>query len=255
MKTEKLTLIAGPCVVEDYETTYQTAATLKELCAKYDIDFVFKASYRKANRTNVGAFESIGHRQALEMLQQIKHTLGIVVTTDIHSVMEATYMNEFDIDIVQIPAFLCRQTDILTAAALTGKIVNIKKGQFADMSMMIAAYEKVKTQTDNDVWLTERGTTFGYNDLIVDLRFIYMLKAMYNKVFVDVTHSMGVLGGYAQAIEAMSLASIAAGASGLFIETHPSPITALSDGGRMVPLVSMNDLIAKVMNVWNATRP
>lgn len=251
-------LIAGPCVIEGKELTYNIALYLKELTDKYQIPFVFKASYRKANRSKSSSFTGIGDIEGLEILQNIRKTLNIPVLTDIHSVPEAELAASYDIDILQIPAFLCRQSDLLEAAAKTGKFVNIKKGQFLSPASMKFAAEKV-AQFNNNIILTDRGTQFGYSDLIVDFRGIPQMKEFGYPVVLDVTHSLqqpnqesGVTGGKPELITAMAKAGIAVGADGLFIETHPDPKNAKSDGANMLNLDKMEELLKTLIPIRKA---
>jgi len=253
-------LIAGPCVVENFEITYETAETLKSICEKLDIPFVFKSSYRKANRSSINSFTGIGDEAALEILAKIKKDLNVPICTDIHAPEEAAFAAKVA-DIVQIPAFLCRQTDLLVAAAKTGKIVNIKKGQFLSPEAMKFAAQKVVEAGNSNVMLTERGTTFGYTDLVIDFRGIPTMRQLGYPVVLDVTHSLqqpnqtsGVTGGLPQMIEAMAKAGVAVGADGLFMETHPNPAVAKSDGANMLRLDLMEDLLIKLVKVHEAIR-
>ncbi|MEG1649225.1 MAG: 3-deoxy-8-phosphooctulonate synthase, partial [Rikenellaceae bacterium] len=222
-------LLAGPCVIESEQLIMDVAGTCKEICAKYNIPYVFKASYRKANRSSVSSFCGIGDQLGLELLQKVGNTLGVPTVTDVHSADEATIAAEY-VDILQIPAFLCRQTDILLAAAATGKVVNVKKGQFLSPEAMQFVFEKLDKAGAKGIMLTERGTTFGYQDLVVDFRGIPTMKNNGCPVVMDVTHSLqqpnqmaGVTGGRPDLIETIARAAIAVGADGLFIETHPDP--------------------------------
>lgn len=251
-------LIAGPCVVENLEITYETAKKVKSVCEKLDIPFVFKSSYRKANRSSIKSFSGIGDEAALEILAKIKLELNVPICTDIHEPEEAAFAAQVA-DIVQIPAFLCRQTDLLVAAAKTGKIVNIKKGQFLSPEAMKFAAQKVVEGGNNNVMLTERGTTFGYTDLVIDFRGIPTMRQFGFPVVLDVTHSLqqpnqtsGVTGGLPQMIESMAKAGIAVGADGLFIETHPNPAVAKSDGANMLRLDLIEDLLTKLVRVREA---
>lgn len=256
--TSNFILIAGPCVVENEEITFQTAETLKNICKNFNIDFIFKASYRKANRSSIISFTGLGYKIAINILKKVKEKLDLPICTDIHSDKEAEFASEVA-DILQIPAFLCRQTDLLIAAGKTGKIINIKKGQFLSAESMKFAAEKVKSTGNNNIILTERGTFFGYQDLVIDFRNIPRMKSFGYPVLLDVTHSLqqpnqisGVTGGQPDMIEYMAKAGIAAGADGLFIETHPDPSKALSDGANMLKLDLFKDLIEKVLKIKNA---
>lgn len=252
-------LIAGPYVIEGREITFSIAKYLKELTSKYEIPFIFKASYRKANRSKLSSFTGIGDIEGLEILQEIRKTLQVPVITDIHNPDEAKLVASYDIDIIQIPAFLCRQTDLLEAAAKTGKYVNIKKGQFlSPMSMKFAA-EKVAAFGNNNIILTERGTQFGYSDLIIDYRGIPQMQSLNYPVVLDVTHSLqqpnqssGVTGGKPELITTMAKAGIAVGVNGLFIETHPNPAEAKSDGANMLRLDLMENLLKTLIPIRKA---
>jgi len=252
-------LLAGPCVVEGREITRDIALRLKDITSRLNIPFVFKASYRKANRSSITSFTGIGDEAGLEILQGIKEDFNLPIVTDIHSPAEAALAASFGVDILQIPAFLCRQTDILEAAALTGKYINIKKGQFLSPSAMKFAADKVAHFGNNNIMLTERGTTFGYGDLVVDFRGIPEMQKFGFPVLLDVTHSLqqpnqgsGVTGGRPDMIETLAKAGIAAGADGLFMETHPNPSKALSDGANMLRLDLMEDLLKKLLRVREA---
>ena len=251
-------LLAGPCVVESEQMVMDIAASIKEICSKLRIHYVFKASYRKANRSSAGSFTGIGDAQALAILQQVRTQLNLPVVTDIHTAEEAAAAAPY-VDILQIPAFLCRQTDLLEAAGKTGKIINIKKGQFVSGPSMKFAAEKIEKTGNSNILLTERGTTFGYQDLVVDYRNIYWMKELGYPVVMDVTHSLqqpnqsaGVTGGQPELIETLACAAIAAGASGLFIETHPNPAHAKSDGANMLPLDKLEALLTKLVRIQSA---
>ena len=248
-------LLAGPCVVESEQMVMDIAASIKEICSKLRIPYVFKASYRKANRSSAGSFTGIGDAQALAILQQVRTRLNLPVVTDIHTAEEAALAAPYT-DMLQIPAFLCRQTDLLEAAGRTGKIVNIKKGQFISGPAMKFAAEKIRNTGNEKILLTERGTTFGYQDLVVDFRNMYWMRELGYPVVMDVTHSLqqpnqtgGVTGGLPELIETLSCAAIGAGASGLFIETHPNPAAAKSDGANMLPLEKMEALLTKLVRI------
>ena len=236
-------LIAGPCVIESEELTRFVAEKAIEITSKLSIPFIFKSSYRKANRSKADSFTGMGDEKGLAILQKIKEDYKVPVLTDIHNPSEAALAASYNIDVLQIPAFLCRQTDLLEAAALTGKVINIKKGQFlAPISMKFAA-EKVAQAGNNKIMLTDRGTQFGYSDLIVDFRSVPEMSSFGYPVILDVTHSLqqpnqasGVTGGRPDLISTMARAGIAAGVDGIFIETHPEPSKALSDGANMLKL-------------------
>ena len=236
-------LIAGPCVIESEELTRFVAEKAIEITSKLSIPFIFKSSYRKANRSKADSFTGMGDEKGLAILQRIKEDYKVPVLTDIHNPSEAALAASYNIDVLQIPAFLCRQTDLLEAAALTGKVINIKKGQFlAPISMKFAA-EKVAHAGNNKIMLTDRGTQFGYSDLIVDFRSVPEMSSFGYPVILDVTHSLqqpnqasGVTGGRPDLISTMARAGIAAGVDGIFIETHPEPSKALSDGANMLKL-------------------
>lgn len=251
-------LLAGPCVVENEDISRNTAETLKEITDELGIPFIFKASYRKANRSSHTSFSGIGDQKALEILAGIKKDLGLPLVTDIHLPEEAA-MAAAVVDILQIPAFLCRQTDLLVAAAETGKAVNIKKGQFMSAQSMKFSVDKVRAAGNNQVMLTERGTTFGYQDLIVDFRGIPEMKKTGCPVILDATHSLqqpnqssGITGGLPEMISVLAKAGIAAGADGIFIETHPDPSRALSDGANMLPLDKIKSLLESLLKVYRA---
>ena len=255
---EKLILIAGPCVVESEKITMHIAREVVRIASHYDLDLIFKASYRKANRTSGSSFSGIGDEQALSILAKVKKEFGVRVTTDIHTAEEANLAAEY-VDVLQIPAFLCRQTDLLVAAGSTGKTVNIKKGQFASAGTMDFALDKVRSSGNENLMLTERGTFFGYNDLVVDMRNIPLMKKTGVPVIVDITHSLqqpnqpgGFSGGNPEMIETIGKCAVAAGADGIFLETHPSPSEALSDGLSMLPMNRLEDLIKKLVSVRKA---
>ncbi|MBK6827933.1 MAG: 3-deoxy-8-phosphooctulonate synthase [Chitinophagaceae bacterium] len=251
-------LLAGPCVVESEELVMEVAEKVSAICRNLGIPYVFKSSYRKANRTSASSFTGLGDEKALSILGKVRSTFGLPTVTDIHAPAEAA-MAAKEVDILQIPAFLCRQSDLLQAAGETGKIVNIKKGQFVSGAAMKFAVEKVR-QTGNDkVMLTERGTTFGYQDLVVDYRNIPAMQSHGVPVVMDVTHSLqqpnqtsGVTGGHPQLIGTIAKAAIAAGADGLFIETHPNPAVAKSDGANMLQLDLLEPLLAKLVKIRKA---
>ncbi|MEE3037979.1 MAG: 3-deoxy-8-phosphooctulonate synthase [Bacteroidota bacterium] len=250
-------LIAGPCVIESEEMAFGIARHIKGICQKLEIPYVFKGSYRKANRSRLDSFTGIGDEKALDILSKIRKELDIPVTTDIHSVEEAQIAAKH-VDILQIPAFLCRQTDLIDAAAKTGKTVNIKKGQFLSPESMQFAIQKVKDSGNQCVLLTERGSQFGYQDLVVDFRSIPIMQR-YAPVIMDVTHSLqqpnqisGITGGTPEMIETIAKAAIATGADGIFIETHPDPSQAKSDGANMLPINELEKLIKKLIHLKKA---
>ncbi len=250
--------MAGPCVVENRDVLFETAETLGAVCDELKIPLVFKSSYTKANRSSVNSFTGIGNDEALRLLSDVKKTFNIPIVTDIHTEEDALLAAEF-VDVLQIPAFLCRQTSLLVAAAKTGKVVNIKKGQFLSPEAMQFAMQKVIAQGNEKVMLTERGTTFGYQDLIVDFRGIPIMKQFGKPVVMDCTHALqqpnqssGITGGKPELIETIAKCAIAAGADGLFIETHPDPSKALSDGANMLPLKDIKALLQKLIRVRQA---
>jgi len=262
MNTEKtdnnLFLIAGPCVIENEKDSLEIAKTILKITNSLNITFIFKGSYRKANRSRLDSFTGIGDLEALKILKKINQDLGIPVTTDIHTAEEARKAAEY-VDMLQIPAFLCRQTDLLVAAAKTGKKVNIKKGQFLSPASMIHAINKVKESGNNNIILTERGSMFGYKDMVVDFRGIPTMKKFGFPVVLDVTHSLqepnqssGITGGKPEMIETIAKSGIASGVDGIFLETHPNPNEAKSDGANMLPLDKLKDLLIKLVKVRKA---
>jgi len=245
-------LLAGPCVIEGEQMALDIAGKILEVTQRLDIPVVFKGSYRKANRSRLDSFTGIGDIEALEILARVKRDFGVPVVTDIHSAPEAAMAADF-VDVLQIPAFLCRQTDLLVAAAETGLAVNIKKGQFLSPGAMKYAVEKVRQAGNDNVAVTERGTTFGYQDLIVDYRGIPEMQSFGCPVILDVTHSLqqpnqgsGVTGGRPDMIETIARAGIASGADGIFIETHPNPAVAKSDGANMLRLDLLEGLLERL---------
>ena len=252
-------LLAGPCVIEGEEMALDIARTIAPLCAELGIPYVFKGSYRKANRSRIDSFQGIGDERALEVLARVREEVGVPVVTDIHSATEAEMAAPY-VDILQIPAFLCRQTDLLEAAAATGRMVNIKKGQFLAPESMRFAVEKVRAGGCDDVAVTERGTTFGYGDLVVDFRGVPEMQAACQcPVIVDCTHSLqqpntsgGVTGGRPELIETIARAAVATGADGLFMETHPEPSVAKSDGANMLRLDLLEPLLTRLVAIRRA---
>ncbi len=253
-------LIAGPCVVENEELLMTVAEKVSGICKRLQIPYIFKASYRKANRTSIHSFTGMGDVEGLELLQKTGQVFNLPVTSDIHSAAEAAMAAAY-VDVLQIPAFLCRQTDILLAAAETGKVVNVKKGQFVSGEAMKFAVEKIQQAGNNQVILTERGTTFGYQDLVVDYRNIPIMRHHGVPVVMDCTHSLqqpnqssGVTGGNPQLIGTIAKAAIATGADGLFIETHPDPSKALSDGANMLRLDLLEELLEQLVRIREAVK-
>ncbi len=253
---DELFLIAGPCVIEDEESPMQIASELKRIKDKLGIPFIFKASYKKANRSRLDSFTGIGDEKGLEVLGRIRSELKVPVLTDVHTAEEAQMAAKY-VDVLQIPAFLCRQTELLVAAAKTGKVVNIKKGQFLSPESMRFAVDKVRQSGNNIVWLTERGTMFGYRDLVVDYRAIPTMQSLGCPVIMDGTHALqkpntpgGVTGGQPELIETICRAAVAAGVDGLFLETHPDPSLAKSDGANMLPLERMEGLLTRLKALY-----
>lgn len=255
LKNENFFLLAGPCVIEGEEMALRIADEMTRITTKLNIPYVFKGSYRKANRSRVDSFTGIGDEKSLKILQKVGKTFGIPTVTDIHETTEAAMAAEY-VDVLQIPAFLCRQTDLLIAAAKTGKIVNIKKGQFLAPGGMKFAAQKVVDSGNNNVIITDRGTSFGYSDLVVDFRGIPEMREFGFPVVLDATHCLqkpnqasGVTGGQPQLIETMCKAGIATGVDGLFMETHFDCANALSDGANMLPLDQMEGLLTKLVRL------
>ena len=258
LRPNRFFLLAGPCVIEDETSPLFIAETLKNICQKLDIPLVFKGSYRKANRSRLDSFTGIGDEKALKVLQKIGKELEIPVVTDIHADEEAAIAAEY-VDVLQIPAFLCRQTDLLVAAAKTGKAINIKKGQFISGEAMGFAVEKVRQSGNDKVMLTERGFTFGYQDLVVDYRNIAVMQQFNVPVILDVTHSLqqpnqsnGITGGHPEMIGLIARAGIAAGADGIFMEVHPEPKKAKSDGANMLRLDLAENLLRQLVRIREA---
>jgi 2-dehydro-3-deoxyphosphooctonate aldolase (KDO 8-P synthase) len=253
---DNLFLMAGPCAIEGEKMALEIAEQIVEITNRLKIPFIFKGSYRKANRSRLDSFTGIGDEKALKILRRVNETFNIPTVTDIHSAEEAAMAAQF-VDVLQIPAFLCRQTDILVAAAQTGKVVNIKKGQFLSAAAMQFAVNKVKESGNENVILTERGTTFGYHDLVVDYRGIPEMRKMEVPVVLDITHSLqqpnqasGVTGGQPELIETIARAGIAVGADGIFIETHPNPAEAKSDGANMLRLDQLEPLLENLSELY-----
>ena len=258
LRPDRFFLLAGPCVIEDETSPLFIAETLKNICQKLNIPLVFKGSYRKANRSRLDSFTGIGDEKALKVLQKVKQEFGIPVVTDIHAAEEAAMAAEY-VDVLQIPAFLCRQTDLLVAAAKTGKTVNIKKGQFLSGEAMGFAVEKVRQSGNDKVMLTERGSMFGYQDLVVDYRNIAVMQRFDAPVILDVTHSLqqpnqssGVTGGQPEMIALIAKAGIAVGADGIFMEVHPEPEKAKSDGANMLRLDLAKGLLQQLVRIKEA---
>lgn len=248
-------LMAGPCVVENESMLREVAETACRITERLKIPYIFKASYRKANRSRLDSFSGIGDEKALKLLAGIRREFGVPVVTDIHNPEEAAMAAEY-VDVLQIPAFLCRQTDLLVAAARTGKVINIKKGQFLAPEAMAFAAGKIVEAGNPNVMLTDRGTTFGYYDLIVDMRAIPTMQRLGYPVVTDITHSLqqpnqgsGVTGGQPEMIETIARASVAAGVDGLFLETHPDPSVAKSDGANMLRLDLLEGLLERLCRI------
>jgi len=251
-------LIAGPCVIEDEKSPFLIAERLAELTEKLHIPFAFKASYRKANRSRIDSFTGIGDREGLEVLRAMREKYGIPVVTDIHTEADAAMAAPY-VDVLQIPAFLCRQTSLLEAAAKTGRCVNIKKGQFLSPEAMVHAVDKMAWFGNRNVMLTERGTTFGYQDLVVDFRSVPLMQRNHVPVVVDITHSLqrpnqtiGVTGGNPEMIGTIARAAVAVGCDGIFMETHPDPANAKSDGANMLRLDLAEELLTTLLKIHKA---
>ena len=251
-------LMAGPCSIESEEMAFEIAEKILHICNKLKIPFIFKGSYRKANRSRLDSFTGIGDMEALTILKKVGDKLNIPTLTDIHTAEEAAIAAKY-VDVLQIPAFLCRQTDLLVAAAKTGKVVNIKKGQFLSPESMTHAVNKVKESGNNSILLTDRGTMFGYQDMVVDFRGIPTMKKFGVPVIMDITHSLqqpnqssGVTGGNPEMIETIAKAAVATGVDGLFLETHPNPSQAKSDGANMLHLDKIENLLVKLVKIRKA---
>jgi 2-dehydro-3-deoxyphosphooctonate aldolase (KDO 8-P synthase) len=256
----RLTLIAGPCVIENERLCLWVASSLKRTCTRLGINLIFKASFDKANRTSARSFRGPGLEEGLVILEKVRSQVGVPVLTDVHNEAQAAEAGHV-VDILQIPAFLCRQTDLIEAAAITGKVVNIKKGQFLSPQEMGQAVEKAHAAGGKKVMVTERGTTFGYNNLVADMRSIPAMKRFGCPVIFDATHSVQLPGGggdkssgQREFAPVLARAAIAAGANGIFIETHPRPDRALSDGPNMIPLIEMPALLKGLAKVFNAVK-
>ena len=253
---DKLTILAGPCAIESEDIVFQTAKSLKDICQRLDINYVFKASYDKANRSSIKSFRGLGIEKGIEILKEVKNNFDLPVVTDIHNPDEAEIAAEVA-DIIQIPAFLCRQTDLLVAAAKTNKIVNIKKGQFLSPYQMKSIAQKVSDSGNNKILITERGSSFGYNNLVVDMRSIPIIQEMgYNIVF-DGTHSVQIPGGNGDStsgerkfVPILAKAAISAGANALFFEIHPNPDEAKCDGANMLKLSEVEPLFLKLKKLY-----
>ncbi|WP_395803544.1 3-deoxy-8-phosphooctulonate synthase [Daejeonella sp.] len=251
-------LMAGPCVIEGEDIALKIAEKIVKISDKLEIPLIFKGSYRKANRSRLDSFTGIGDEKALQILNKVSKEFGVPTVTDIHESHEAAIAAEY-VDVLQIPAFLCRQTDLLVAAAKTGKTINVKKGQFLSAGSMKFAVEKIQESGNPNVILTDRGNTFGYQDIIVDYRGIPEMRSFGVPVVMDCTHSLqqpnqasGVTGGKPALIETIAKAAIAVGSDGLFIETHPDPANAKSDGANMLHLDLLEDLMIKLIRIRKA---
>lgn len=251
--------ICGPCVVESYEVVSETAQSLRDTFKRLGLPFIFKSSYDKANRTSGRSFRSLGFRPALQILQRVKNELGVALLTDVHETSQVSEVSRI-VDVLQIPAFLCRQTDLIQAAAKTGRTINIKKGQFMAPEDMQFAVEKCTDAENDHVFLTERGSSFGYHNLVVDMRSLVVMRRFAPVVF-DLTHSVqtpggmaGRSGGQREFVPYLAKAAAAVGVDGFFMEVHPDPQQALSDGPNMVPLSEVDDLVRSIMAVWVVTQ-
>ncbi len=258
LASDNFFLLAGPCVIENEKMPFEIAERILKIAENLGIPFIFKASYRKANRSKLDSFTGIGDEKALKILKRVGAEFGIPVVTDIHTSEEATLAADY-VEVLQIPAFLCRQTELLISAAKTGRTINVKKGQFLSAEAMKFAVEKIRESGNSQVMLTERGTTFGYQDLVVDYRGIPEMQKNNVPVILDCTHSLqqpnqpaGVTGGRPDLIETIAKAGIAVGVDGIFIETHPNPGKALSDGANMLHLDLLNDLLEKLVKIRKA---
>ena len=257
---ERPVFICGPCVVESAEVVLETARKLRDLFIRLGIPFVFKSSYDKANRTSGRSFRSIGFEPAMSILERVRSEIGVAVLTDVHEVDQVARVAAA-VDILQVPAFLCRQTDLIQAVARSGKVVNIKKGQFMAAEDMQYALQKANDVGNDRVFLTERGSTFGYHNLVVDMRGLMIMRTFAPVIF-DLTHSVqmpgglqGRSGGQREFAPLLGRAAAGAGVDGFFMETHPNPAEALSDGPNMVPLEELEALVTSLVTIWNAARP
>tara|TARA_B100000795_G_scaffold68486_1_gene47485 strand:+ start:282 stop:1094 length:813 start_codon:yes stop_codon:yes gene_type:complete len=257
-KSGNFFLIAGPCAIESEAMAMEIAEKILNITNKLEIPFIFKGSYRKANRSRLDSFTGIGDIKALEILKKVGERFNIPTLTDIHSVEEAVIAAAY-VDVLQIPAFLCRQTDLLVSAAKTGKVINIKKGQFLSPESMDHAVRKIKESGNNSIMLTDRGTMFGYQDMVVDFRGIPAMQKFGVPVILDITHSLqkpnqssGITGGKPELIETIAKAGIATGVDGIFLETHPDPRKAKSDGENMLQLGNLEDLLTKLVKIRKA---
>lgn len=256
---DKMVLFAGPCAAESYDICMETGTKVKELCAKLDIQYVFKSSFDKANRTSAGSYRGPSVDMGLEILAMVKKNLNVPIVTDVHESYQCAEAAEVA-DVLQIPAFLCRQTDLLKAAARTGKAVKVKKGQFMAPEDMKYAVDKVRGEGNNKVFLTERGASFGYHTLVVDMRSLPIMR-QYTPVIFDVTHSVqqpggkgGSSGGQREFAPFLARAAAAVGVDGFFIETHPNPEKALSDGPNMIPLAEMESFLKMIKSYWDLNK-
>ncbi|HOX83443.1 MAG TPA: 3-deoxy-8-phosphooctulonate synthase [Chryseolinea sp.] len=253
---KRMVLFAGPCAAESFDICYETGLKVKELCAKLDIEYVFKSSFDKANRTSSGSYRGPSREGGLEILSRVRKELNVPIVTDVHESYQCEEVATV-VDVLQIPAFLCRQTDLLIAAARTGKAVKIKKGQFMAAADMKYAVDKVRGEGNNNVFLTERGVSFGYHTLVVDMKSLPIMR-QYTPVIFDVTHSIqqpgglgGSSGGQREFAPHLARAAAAVGVDGFFIETHPNPAKALSDGPNMIPLHEMEDFLIMIKKFWD----
>lgn len=255
---DKLTIFAGPCAIESKDILFKTAEKLKEICQKLDINYIFKASYDKANRSSLNSYRGLGIDEGLDLLSQVKKEFDLPIVTDFHTPDEAKLAASVA-DVIQIPAFLCRQTDMLTAAAKTGKIVNIKKGQFLSPYQMKSIAQKVIDSGNDKVLITERGTSFGYNNLVVDMRSVKIIQDMGYPLVFDATHSVQIPGGHGESsagerefVPLLAKSAVAAGARALFFEIHPDPKCAKCDGDNMIELSNAQKLFEDILKVYQA---